>query len=289
MKNIIKKTIVCILALVCCLSACFGVAAETYLTYYGYKYTIINNLSISLAGWDNRTPELIVPNAIEKRNVVSISNSAFENNTEITSVSFSGVKYLNYIGSYSFYGCTGISSPVIIPNCVSDINDSAFMYCTSLPEIQISNGVKNIPQQCFYGCTSLRSVKLFEGLESIGRIAFMNCTSLEYVEIPKSVIEINSNSFKNDDNLTYTDSYAHQYAVENEIPFILVDAPKLGDVNGDGSIDVYDALIVQKYSVDLVELNDEELARADVNHDNSVDVYDATLIQKHAVGKYIIK
>ena len=60
----------------------------------------------------------------------------------------------------------------------------------------------------------------------------------------------------------------------------------LGDVNRDGNVDVIDALEIQKYTVDKVQLDDEQLYIADVNDDGIVDVLDALMIQKFAVDYY---
>ena len=59
----------------------------------------------------------------------------------------------------------------------------------------------------------------------------------------------------------------------------------IGDVNGDGSIDALDAIIVQKYSADKTKLNDRQLYVGDVNDDGYIDVLDATMIQKFSVEK----
>ena len=59
----------------------------------------------------------------------------------------------------------------------------------------------------------------------------------------------------------------------------------IGDVNGDGSIDTLDAIIVQKYSADKTKLNDRQLYVGDVNDDGYVDVLDAAMIQKFSVEK----
>lgn len=55
----------------------------------------------------------------------------------------------------------------------------------------------------------------------------------------------------------------------------------IGDVNGDGNIDITDATIVQKYAAEMVEFTDMQKKAADTNHDGNVDVTDATLIQKY--------
>ena len=59
----------------------------------------------------------------------------------------------------------------------------------------------------------------------------------------------------------------------------------IGDVNGDGSIDTLDAIIVQKYSADKTKLNDRQIYVGDVNDDGYVDVLDAAMIQKFSVEK----
>ena len=54
-----------------------------------------------------------------------------------------------------------------------------------------------------------------------------------------------------------------------------------GDVNGDGRIDSYDALLILKSCVGLETIND---LRGDVNNDGRIDSYDALLILKYCVG-----
>ena len=289
MKKLFKKLSICLTAVVCALLALFSVGAETYLQYYGYTYTIINNLSISIAGWDNRSPELVIPNSIEKRDVVSIANNAFENNDVITSVDFSNVKSLNRIGIYAFSGCSELKSPVILPKTLSILSRAAFNKCTSIPEVSIPQYVTAIPEQCFNGCSSLSKVALSEGLVSIGRIAFANCTALEYIEIPKSVSSIDSTAFYNDSNLVLgvnKDTYALQYAEDNKIDHIILDGDKTGDVNGDGVVDILDATEIQKYAAESTDFTDEQFELGDINKDGYCDVIDALLVQKSVIGAY---
>ena len=55
----------------------------------------------------------------------------------------------------------------------------------------------------------------------------------------------------------------------------------LGDVNGDGEIDITDATAIQKYLAELIELNSEQKNAADTNGDGEVDITDVTQIQKY--------
>ena len=50
-------------------------------------------------------------------------------------------------------------------------------------------------------------------------------------------------------------------------------------------IDVFDSLIIQKHAAGIQTLSEEQLALADVNGDGNVDILDAMEIQKFASGK----
>ena len=284
MKKTIKTLSVGILAIICAFSAVISVSADTYYEYFGYQYTIFNETSVSLAGWDNRTPELVIPNTIEKRDVVSIANEAFRNNTEITSVNFSNVLRLKRIGMYAFENCTSITSDIIMPDCINVLNSGAFFNCSSVPSVRFSKYITNIPQESFYSCTSLTSVTLPENLEKIGRIAFAYCTQLGYVEMPKSVTFIDDTAFYGDANLTlgvWFDSYGYQYAKDNNIPFVLLDDVMMGDVNSDGMVNVNDVTALQRHLASIETLNDLQLKAADVTADDDVSIDDVTLIQRY--------
>ena len=62
------------------------------------------------------------------------------------------------------------------------------------------------------------------------------------------------------------------------------EAPKRGDVNLDGKVDVTDATTVQKICAGLGTYSDEQLGAADANRSGSVDIVDATYIQRLAAG-----
>ena len=56
---------------------------------------------------------------------------------------------------------------------------------------------------------------------------------------------------------------------------------KIGDVNGDGVVDISDVSLIQKYISLLVTPDEIDLKAADVNKDGKITVADATLIQKY--------
>ena len=130
---------------------------------------------------------------------------------------------------------------VTIPNSVKEIGDAAFQNCTSLSTAEIGSGlrelnyrlfkgsglteitipanVKVIGKECFQDCANLKNVVIADGVRKIDNSAFKN-TAIEEIEIPASVTEIGTNiTLKNTVWIVEKDSYAHQYAVENNLIF----------------------------------------------------------------------
>jgi hypothetical protein len=253
----------------------------------------------------------IVPEGVE---VFSFSNC-----TGLTSVTLP--TSVTEIGYEAFYYCTSLES-VTIPNSVTIIGDWAFESCTSLTSVTIPNSVTEIGSSAFYYCTSLTDINVDSendyyssvdgvlynkdktvlmqypagktqtayaipnNVTTIGSYAFSGCESLTSVTIPNSVTEIDYEVFFGCDDLTiycYAGSYAESYAIENEIPYVLLDGKTalLGDADGDGAVTIADVTEIQKYLAQLADFDDEELLIADADGDGNVTVSDATELQKH--------
>lgn len=60
---------------------------------------------------------------------------------------------------------------------------------------------------------------------------------------------------------------------------------KIGDVNGDGIVDIFDSTLIQKFAVEKINLTATQKLLADVNYDKNTDVLDAIDIQKFAVDR----
>lgn len=57
-----------------------------------------------------------------------------------------------------------------------------------------------------------------------------------------------------------------------------------GDVYSDGYIGMKDAILIIRYKLDMIELNDEQVLSADFSRDGKVQLNDAKLIEKHVAG-----
>lgn len=283
MKNITKICLPLIAVILTTIS-CLQAVAQTIYEYYGISYVIVTNTEVTVVGWDNRSSVLQIPNQINGRNVISISNGAFESNAVLASVDFSKSNSLKRIGAYAFQDCVGLNEPLVLTESITAIENRAFQNCSTLPSVTVNSHISVIPNQCFMGCSSLKKAQLTEGIESINAWAFADCNLLEYINIPKSVSFISDYAFSGDNNLTFGvwyGTYGYEYAKEQNIPYILLDEVKLGDANGDGAVNINDVTAVQRNLAELDTLEGIFLHAADVNQDGTVDIADATAIQMY--------
>lgn len=292
MKNNVKRITVLLVAILLISSTVISAFAATVYYYFGFLYTYINNEKVSLYGINDEDFDgLFVPDTLNNRDLVDIRNNAFMDNTDIRYVEFSGATKLERIGSFAFKGCTSVNGEIKIPANVVIIETAAFEGCTSLDTVVYNSTCGYVPNQCFNGCTELSTVILNDTVENIGNYAFSNCPNLEYMELGRNITSIDKSAFSNDENLilgVYKDTYAHSYAAEKQIPYILLDGPKSGDANGDGMVDILDSTEIQKFAAESTVFTDEQFELADINDDGFVDVIDALLVQKYVVGEYDI-
>ncbi len=153
--------------------------------------------------------------------ILTISSTAFQNNTDLISVSIpasieniedgafrgcTGLQVINMPGyyheipSYFAYGCSSLKC-VRLPEwnnpnggpAVPGIERSAFQGCTSLDSILVSS---RIGPSAFAYCTNLTSVSLGFWTKAIGESAFTGCNKLAELKVPPYV-EYLGNDFIN--------------------------------------------------------------------------------------------
>ncbi len=151
-----------------------------------------NVKAICVANWDtNGDGEL----SYDEAAVVTDLGQVFRGNTAITS--FEELQYftgLTVINSYTFYGCSCLSS-VVIPNSVTTIAQYAFVSCGGLISIVIPNSVTSIGTYAFGYCPNLASITIPNSVVYIGEGAFCYCSSLVSIAIPNSVTFMGTNPF----------------------------------------------------------------------------------------------
>ena len=131
-------------------------------------------------------------------------------------------------------------------------------------------------------------------VKRVGDGAFKDSRNLARVHVPYSVTEIGENAFDGCDALEYlccdiAGSFTETYAADNAIPFRFCDGHKIqpgiaGDANGDGRIDLKDAILIRRYLAggwDNVVIYGRF---ADVDADNAVTLQDVALISRYLAG-----
>lgn len=132
----------------------------------------------------------------------TIGEHAFYENRSLETVEFTG-NNLTSIGYSAFSYCVTLANLNLTGNNVV-IDDHAFAGNSTLKEVVLS-GVKTIGYYAFCGDYALKSVDLGEGLISIDRYAFQSCRNLETVTLPESLTTISNNAFSDCSKLTSID------------------------------------------------------------------------------------
>lgn len=233
-----------------------------------------------------------------------------------STVTHEGTTYtVTEIGSYAFYECENITS-ITIPNSVKIIRYYAFYKCSGLTTLRIPNSVTSIDVGVFRNCVGLTSVTIPASVVSIGNQAFQRCTALTSVTIPASVINLGNQAFAACSGLTRIDSYpdpaavtlglgvfqsvpkdgtlhvlpqylsayqtANQWSSFTNIAGDLKDAT-LGDVNGDGGVDVTDVVALAQYVMGEAPESFNRDA-ADLTDDDAVDITDVVALANVVMG-----
>jgi len=81
----------------------------------------------------------------------------------------------------------GEAANVVIPSCVTNIGEAAFVGNTNLVSVMIPDSVMSIGDWAFYGCMGLTSITVPDSVTNVGDYAFGFCTELTTASLPVSL------------------------------------------------------------------------------------------------------
>ena len=141
------------------------------------------------------------------------------------------MKQVTAIGADAFMNCSALQT-VTLSEGITELIGASFARCTSLRSITMPVSLRKIGDRCFYGCAALEEIYLPEKLERIGEMAFIGCVGLKQIRLPASVSEIGDMGvgYTVDQDGNYVavpgiqfdvrfGSYAHRYVREKGLPF----------------------------------------------------------------------
>lgn len=205
---------------------------------------------------------------------------------------------------------------------LKEIQPNAFYNCSSLAEVNlpVSMNSCNIQKYAFAN-TGLKSINIPESFTQIEYMAFSGVKFENNLETPngekyaigifgtQTAIAQTKDDGRDDFNTsifghTYDEipkderptiaglsySTANDFAIKEDFNFVSVgdwNPFKViypGDVDGDGKTSSKDSMFIQRYTVNLVKLTDDQIAAADVNKDGKVTSKDALLILRYSIG-----
>ncbi|MDE6666084.1 MAG: leucine-rich repeat protein [Ruminococcus sp.] len=218
------------------------------------------------------------------------------------------------IGDYAFYGCSNLAS-IEIPESLTKIGGYAFYKTLWLEEkrkenplvivneilidgracvgdVTIPDDVKTIGYGAFSSNSDLTSIVIPENVVSIGEHSFGACSELKEITFLNPECEIEGEDYTITNNFDhfngtiygYEDSTAQVYAAKYGRSFVsLGEAPEketaTGDINGDNSVSIADAVLLQKCILGSETLTEEQFKSADMNSDGFVDSFDMVLLR----------
>ena len=218
-------------------------------------FEIVNGVLVAYHGTKT---EVVIPSSVTEIGPgVFESPDEGEEGVEVTKVTIPAS--VTKIGARAFYGCQLTEVIFETGSALREIGESAFAYCTKLPEITLPDGLEVIGVRAFDGdsrlteiaipasvttigayafelCSGLTSVQFASGLTSqlktIGNFAFYQCYRLTHIEIPEGVVSIGDNALRISRGLTSVSLPSTLERLGTAAPLVFAPANESGQFSG---------------------------------------------------------
>lgn len=176
MRKYFKKTMAFALAVMFILSVCPTAFAESVITVDGITY-VVGDSSAQVYKYSGTGGEITIASKVNGVPVTSIGNYAFAEEYGVTE----DAKRI---------------TAVYVPDTVTSIGNKAFMECTKLQKVELSQSLTALGDAVFWECIALESVLVFSGAKTFGENVFSKCPKLTVYCEPGSVAETYAKSNK---------------------------------------------------------------------------------------------
>ncbi len=231
--------------------------AEYYSSYYGlnyklimidledydlkacgdYEYIVLDDGTAEIVKYNGKELNVEIPSTLDGLTVTSLGyKKLISYSTEVPG-DFLPRKYE---GAFQYNELQSI----IIPDTVTKIGEYVFAGCDELLSVKLPSNLKTICSYSFYECRSLKSLILPDNLETLDKFAISNCYNMPSLTIPKNVKTLAENAVgyitgnwwphvEKDDNFKiycYSNTSGHQYAIDNNFEYELLDPELQGTI-----------------------------------------------------------
>lgn len=251
------------------------------------EYTVSGN-SIRITGFDNTIAYLAIPDTIEGLPVTVIDWYAFENCTNLVSVTLPDT--ITHISRFAFVHCINLET-VNMPSSLYAIEQYAFHDCPKLTGISLPDGLAVIETRAFSGCSAITELTIPASCTQVGDYAFLECDSLDTVRIENETVTFGERSlgYEYDNGYQVKSGFVIdadggtgvQYAEDNGI---LLKREISGDVNADGAFTVLDVVMLQKWLLCVGEITDWQAG--DLCTDGRLDGFDLCMMKRELADRY---
>lgn len=165
----------------------------------------------------------------------------------------------------SFSGCTSLEE-FIFPTGVDEVRDYMFTGCSNLEYVELTGQITAIGRNAFADCPELDYIFIPDSVTSIDSTAFgyVKDETGNYVKSDKDIIIITESE----------NSAAADFAKENGFTSVSADSIHLGDLDFNQVLDARDITAMKQYLMGVKKAGAVHEAAGDINGDGSFDVFD---------------
>lgn len=198
---------------------------NSYIEEYCLENGIITNTDYDISDgvlydYNGTESNVIIPSDLC---ITEVGDEAFVYNSTIINVIVP--EGVGLLGRTSFGYCSALKTITLPTSNSVIVSPYTFAACNKMTNVHNSTSISQIDPYAFYCCVKLEAMDL-SNVKKISYNAFDNCTGLPEVTLGTLVTSIGDKAFRNCGSLfikCYDNTYAYRYAVNNNIPYVLLD------------------------------------------------------------------